>query len=412
MSVLHAFLTVFRRPVLATALLLACAITATAAEDAADDGTPKHFVLLDAGNGVMLDAKAPDTAFEPASLTKLMTLTIAFEEIKAGRLSLDKPVLITEHIWRTGGAPARVSTMFARVNSHVVVRDLLRGVAVVVGNDAALALADAVAGSEAAFVERMNARAKELGLTGSRFVNATGLPAPGQRTTARDMARLARHLATGFPELYPVFSEAELDWSNIRQRNRNPLITPMFGKPAYEGADGLTMSGVYGYGYSMAASAQRNGKRLVAVVVGLQSEEERASAARDLLERGFTGFTERQLFARGAVVAQAMVHGGASGRVPLVASDRVVLEIPKDGDARIEAKAIYRGPLTAPIVPGTSVGTLKVWRDGMIQSEIPLLTAAEVPVGSLWQRALDAGYELAVGAIRSAAAHVPAKLRL
>jgi D-alanyl-D-alanine carboxypeptidase (penicillin-binding protein 5/6) len=384
----------------AIALLVAGAGAAAAVEPIVPEA--KNAILIDGATDTVLAARDPDTPFMPASLAKLMTLAVVFDEIEAGRLSLDETFKISLHAWRTGGAPARVSAMFARVNSQVSVRDLIRGVAITVGNDAAIALAEGIAGSEQAFAERMNAKAKALGLTRSHFVNATGLPAPGQRTTARDLAELARHLAAD-ADLYGVFSEAELTWSKIRQRNRNPLITSFGGVDPYPGADGLMIGSVADFGHSIVASAQRDGKRLFAVLAGLPSEEERGEAARQLLERGFTGFVDRQLFAAGTVVAQATVYGGDRSRVSLVTAGAVHVPVPTDGEPQLVARVVYRGPLTAPIPEGKPVAVLKIWRDGLMQRELPLLAANAVGVGPLWHRAYDAAYELAVAAVAAVA---------
>lgn len=372
-------------------MLLACAPASAQTADFAAEA--KHAILYDATNDTVLFARKPDETFAPASLAKLMNLAIVFREIDAGRLDPEEMVPITEYAWRTGGGPARVSAMFAAVNSRVPVRTLISGVAVVVGNDAAIALAERISGGETAFAEEMNKHAKTIGLTASHFVNATGLPAPGQQTSARDLAHLANHLARTYPDLYTAFAERELNWNRIRQRNRNPLIT------SFEGADGLLVGSVEGYGHIIVGSAVRDGKRLVTVIAGLPTAEARGEVARGLLDWGFTGFIERDLFPANAPIAEAAIYGGAAGRVGLAPRDAVRIPVPKEGASKIEARIVYDGPIQAPVVRGDEIARLRIWRDGLLQKEVPLVAVDEVEQGSLWQRALDASYELGVAAV-------------
>ena len=353
----------------------------------------KQAILYDVASDSVLYAKEPDTSFPPASLAKLMTLAVVFDEIKRGWLSPTAPFVISENAWRTGGGPARTTAMFAKLGSQVLVRDLVRGVAIVVGNDAAIALAEGTAKNEGAFAERMNQLGKEIGLTSSVFVNSTGLPAPGQKTTVRDLSRIAAYLAIRHPDLYSVFSETDLDWNNIRQLNRNP----MFGH--YEGTDGLMIGSVADLGHMIAVSAVRDGRRLIAVLAGLPDENARVKAAKALLDLGFTGYVDRELFKAGATVAEAKVFGGTQRNVRLVSKDTVQLPVPKDGDSRIIARVVYRGPITAPVSRGDRVGVLRIWRDGLLQREVPLLADEDIAEGTLWGRAFDATYELGAGVV-------------
>jgi D-alanyl-D-alanine carboxypeptidase (penicillin-binding protein 5/6) len=379
--------------------VIAGCVPASAAGRPSAASTAKSVVLMDAERGTMLLARAPDAPFPPASLAKLMTLDVAFDLISRHKLSLDTGFPISIHAWRTGGGPARVSAMFANVKSEVAVRDLLRGVAIVVGNDAAIALGEGIAGSEPAFVALMNARAKALGLAHTRFVNATGLPEPGQATTARDLAVLARDLATRYPDLYKAFAEPELDWNKIDQRNRNPLLTPAGGAKPYEGADGLMTGADADFGGIIVASAVRGGRRLIAVAAGLADLKDRAAAATELLDRGFDGFVDRRLFAAGQAIAEARVFGGTARHVALIAKDDVVVPVPKTGGDKIVARVSYRGPLRAPFAKGDALATLRVWRDGLLQVETPLVAAESVARGELWDRAFDATYELGLAAV-------------
>ncbi len=353
----------------------------------------KQAILYDVQSDSVLFAKEPDATFPPASLAKLMTLAVVFDETKRGWVSAAAPFTISEYAWRTGGGPARTTAMFAKLGSQVTVSDLMRGVAVVVGNDAAIALAEGIAKNETAFSERMNQLGKEIGLTSSVFVNATGLPAQGQKTSVRDMARISAYLATKHPDFYTVFSQPDLDWNNIRQLNRNPLMGQ------YEGVDGLMIGSVADLGHMIAASAVRDGRRLITVLAGLPDENARVKATKAILDWGFNDFIDRELFRPGTLVAEAKVFGGTQRLVRLVSETTVTLPVPKDGDSRIIARAVYRGPITAPVTKGERVGVLRIWRDGLLQSEVPLIADENIAEGTLWRRAFDATYELAVGAV-------------
>jgi serine-type D-Ala-D-Ala carboxypeptidase (penicillin-binding protein 5/6) len=353
----------------------------------------RQAILIDSTNDAVLYTKEPDVTFAPASLAKLMTLAITFDEIKRGFLTPTAPFRISEHAWRTGGAPARTTTMFARVGSEVSVRDLIRGTAIVVANDGAIALAEGIAGSEEKFVERMNAMAKEMGLTSSVFVNSSGLPAPGAKTSARDLGRIAQWIVTQYPDMYTAFGEPEIDFGGVRQLNRNPLMGQ------YPGTDGMLVGSIAGEGHMIVASAVRDGKRLIAVLNGLADDKVRVRATSAMLDWGFTGYIDRDLFAKGDTVASAQVFGGTQGTVRLVAQQKVTLPVPKDGNSRIIARVVYRGPITAPVNKGDRIGVLRIWRDNLLQCEVPLIADENIEEGSLVQRAFDAGYELIAGAL-------------
>jgi D-alanyl-D-alanine carboxypeptidase (penicillin-binding protein 5/6) len=357
------------------------------------DTDARQAILIDSTNDAVLYTKDADTTFAPASLAKLMTLAVTFDEIKRGFLTPTAPFKVSEHAWRTGGAPARTTTMFARVNSEVSVRDLIRGTAIVVANDGAIALAEGISGSEEKFAERMNAMAKEMGLTSSVFVNSSGLPAPGAKTSVRDLGKIVQWIVTRNPDMYTVFSEPEIDFGGVRQLNRNPLMGQ------YQGADGLLIGSIAGEGHMIAASAVRDGKRLIAVLNGLADEKVRVRAASAMLDWGFTGYIDRNLFAQGDTVASAQVFGGTQGTVRLISQQKVTLPVPKDGNSRLIARVIYRGPITAPVSKGDRIGVLRIWRDNLLQREVPLIADENIEEGSLVQRAFDAGYELVAGAL-------------
>ena len=355
------------------------------------DTRAPHAILVDYDTGTVLFEKAPDELFEPASMTKLMTADLVFGALKEGRLKESDTFNVSEHAWRDGGAPAGGSAMYAEIHSDVPVHDLLRGLIVQSGNDAAIALAEGLAGSEPAFVDRMNERAAALGLTGTHFANSNGLFDPEQKMTARDLATLARSVIHDFPEYYPIFSEPEFTWNNIRQLNKNPLIGDNLG------VDGLKTGYIKESGYGITASAIRNGQRLILVIAGLESESDREGEAKRLLDWGFRSFQKVTAYQKDEVVAEASVYGGAVGHVPLKAEGDITFLVPRDAKDALKARVIYQGPLVAPVKEGVVVGSFKVWNGDRLIQETPLHTAAAVGRGPLHSRALDALGELLFG---------------
>ncbi|KIU36264.1 D-alanyl-D-alanine carboxypeptidase [Methylobacterium radiotolerans] len=386
-----------RRPLL-TLLAAACALGAGLAAAAAQSfqTAAPHAILIDADSGSVLFEKAADERFSPASMAKLMTTDIVFEALKSGRLSMDTEFTVTEDAWKRGGAGGGGSSMFAQVNSRIKMADLLRGLIVQSGNDAAITIAENMAGSEEAFAGLMNQRAKEIGLTNSTFRNATGYSAPDQKVTARDMAKLALHIIDTYPDYYKIFSEKEFTWNKIRQQNRNPLLALDIG------ADGLKTGYLEESGYALTGSAVQNGQRLVLVVSGLKTARDRASESRKLMEWGFRAFEPRQVFAPGETVAEASVFGGQSGSVPLVAKKPVRVLLPRGSSDRVSARAIYTGPLIAPVEEGQRVGILRVQRGDTVALDQPLFAGAAVEPGTLSQRAMDAALEFGTGLVRKA----------
>ncbi len=352
-------------------------------------------ILMDAESGSILFEKNADQLSPPSSLAKLMTAETVFNEIREGRLKPDDEFVVSEDAWRRGGAPSHTSSMFAPIHSKVRVADLLRGMIVQSGNDAAIALAEGIAGSEPKFAEMMTRRARTLGLTKSHFSNATGLPDPALRATVRELATLARHIIGAYPAFYPIYSEREFTWNRIRQQNRNPLLSMNIG------ADGLKTGYTEEGGYGLVGSAVQSGLRLIVVVNGLKTAPDRAGEARRLLEWGFKGFESRPLFAEGQPIGDAKVYGGAQGSVPLVGPGMVSVLVPRGTSDRITARIVYSGPVRAPIREGQSIGTLRVWRGDHLTLEVSLKASRSVPVGNLTQRALDAATELVIGLFRT-----------
>lgn len=380
---------------LLAALALALPLARTAQAQAFQSQAP-HAILLDAESGTVLYEKAADELMAPASLAKIATAVVAFEEIAQGRLSLDSEITISENAWRKGGGVSGGSTMFAQLNSRVKLSDILMGLIVQSGNDAAIALAEAIAGDEATFARLMTERVRALGLSKSVFRNATGMGDPQQRVTARELALLSNHIIRTYPELYKMFGQRDFTWNRIRQQNRNPLLTMDIG------ADGLKTGNIDESGYGLVGSAVQNGQRLIVVVNGLKTARDRASEARKLLEWGFRAFEPRAIFQPGEVVGEASVFGGAKGRVALKAKSGISLLLPRGSSDRLSARIVYRGPLMAPVQEGAEVAKLQVVRGTLNALEVPLYAAESVPQGPLQSRALDALLEASTGWIRKA----------
>lgn len=386
-----------RRAALRIALAFAFALAAPAwAVAQSFQSLAPHALLLDSGSGAILYEKAADELMVPASLAKIATALVAFEEITNGRLTLDSEIGISENAWRKGGGVSGGSTMFALVHSRVKLSDILQGIIVQSGNDASIALAEAVAGSEANFARLMTERVRALGLTRSVFRNATGMGDPEQKVTARELASLSDHIIKTYPELYKIFGQREFTWNKIRQQNRNPLLAMDIG------ADGLKTGNIDESGYGLVGSAVQNGQRLIVVVNGLKTARDRAQEARKLLEWGFRSFEPRQVFAESEIVGEASVYGGAKGRVGLRAKGPVSLLLPRGSSDRLSARIIYRGPLTVPVREGAEVARLLVMRGEVKTLDIPLYAAETIEAGSLQSRALDALMEAATGWVRKA----------
>jgi len=352
-----------------------------------------NAILIDAGTNTVLFEKGADDLVTPASTVKILTAEMIFHELAEGRLKLGDVFTVSEYAWRNGGAPAGGSAMFLKVHSQATVEDLLRGLLVDSGNDAALVLAEGVAGSEEAFVMRMNKRAGELGLVKSRFGNPWGKASDDQKVTPREMAKLALHVIKTYPEDYKYFGEKEFTWNNIRQQNRNPLLTMSIG------ADGLKTGNIEKGDFGIVGSAIQDGRRLIVAVYGAKSAKERAEEARKLLQWGFRNFESKDLFKAGEPVGPAQVYGGAQGSVELVSKTDVKVLLPRGATEKLTGKIVYEGPVIAPIEAGARIGKLEVKRGGAVVLEQPLEASESVAEGSLSSRAFDAVYEFAAAKI-------------
>lgn len=349
-------------------------------------------ILIDARTGRVLFEKDAGTAIPPASMSKLMTMIMVFEALKAGTLTLDQRFTVSEDAWRRGGAMSGGSTMYAEVKSSIRLEDLIKGAVVHSANDACIVIAEAIAGGEPAFAQRMTARARELGAVNATFRNATGLPDPEHRMSVRDLSVLARHIITSFPEYYAYYALPEFTWNDITQQNRNPLLKD------YPGADGMKTGYTKEAGYGLVGSAERDGRRLIMVIAGLKSINERRQEAQALLDWGFRQFRSVDVYAKGDRVGQARVWGGTQRSVPLLAAAGIRVALTAQEQEIAEVKLAYNGPLMAPVEAGKEVGKVRFIVDGITVADVPVVTASPVAAEpSMWSRALDSVFIMIFG---------------
>ena len=354
----------------------------------------KQAIVMDYDSGSVLFQKNADELMPPASMAKLMTMEVVFDALKRGQLTYESKFTISEDAWRRGGSESGGSSMFAKLGSDVRLEDLIRGVIIQSGNDASMAIAEGMAGSEVGFAGLMNERARKIGLSKSKFRNSTGLPHPEQKVTARDLAVLARHLVKTYPEQYKIYAEPAFTWNKIRQRNRNPIL----GK--VDGADGLKTGYTEDSGYGFVGSASRDGRRIIVVLNGMSSIKERAAESVKLLRWSFRAFQAIDLFAANEIVGEATLYGGSRSGVPLKAEGPLRIFVPIGFRDRLKADIVFTGPIRAPVEAGAKIAKLQVLVDGKVSQETPLYAAEDVGVGSVTQRAMDAMKELIVGLFR------------
>ena len=351
----------------------------------------QQALLLDADTGTVLFAKEADTKIPPASLAKIMTMEVVFNQLKNGKLSLQDNFFVSENAWRKGGTNSGGSTMFAKLNSEIPLEDLIRGVVVQSANDGSIIIAEGLGGSEAAFANLMNQRARKIGLNNSNFVNSTGLPAENQYVSLRDLSKLARHVITEYPNFYRYYSEPSFEWNNITQRNRNPLLRMNIG------ADGMKTGYTEASGYAIIGSAVRDGQRLITVLSGMESKKQRAEEARKILDWGFRAFEKITLFDEGEILGQASVYGGEKSGVDVAGKGPVEIYLPIGNRDKLKARIVYTGPIIPPIEEGAKVAVLKVWIGDELSQEIALYAAETVEKGGLQRQAVDALKELLFG---------------
>jgi D-alanyl-D-alanine carboxypeptidase (penicillin-binding protein 5/6) len=371
----------------ASALIVISFVTVVVSAVAADDGfTTKapRAILIDAATGSTLFQERADEPAPPASMSKLMTLAVLFRAMKEGRIQKTDEFTMSVNAWRNGGAPSGTSAMMVPVNTKVTVDELIQGIAIQSGNDAAMCVAENMAGSIAAFAHMMNEEAKRIGLTKSTFANASGLPDPHQLMSARDLATLARYIIDEYPDYYQVFAQKEFRYRNHRFINRNPLLFLNVG------ADGLKTGHTVAAGYGLVGSAVQDGKRLIVVVSGFEKADQRKEEALKLLNLGFKSFSAVRLFDANEVIGQARVWGGKVWYVPLAAKEDVMFTVPKyPANQRISAEIVYKAPLKPPVKKGDQVATLKLLSSTSATAELPLYATEDVQKGGIVREGLD-----------------------
>lgn len=343
----------------------------------------KAYLLLDADTGAVLVEKNATEQLPPASLTKMMTSYIISEEIQSGRLKETDMVQISDDAWRRGGAKSGSSTMFLNPRTEVPVIDLLRGVIIQSGNDASIALAQHVAGSEEAFADIMNQTASLLGMLDTHFVNATGWPADGHVTTAKDLSLLARALVKDHPEHYEIYSEKYFKYNGINQPNRNKLLfTDKF-------VDGIKTGHTEEAGFGLVSSAKKNGTRLISVVLGTKTESQRASESQRLLAYGFRYYKTHQLYNANDVITSHKVWSGLTDSVSLGVSEDVIATIPRGSQKNLNAQTQIDAVIKAPISPGQVLGKLIISLEGETIVERDLVALQEVAEAGFFSRSWD-----------------------
>lgn len=343
----------------------------------------KSWVLMDYNTGQIIASKDPDMQVEPASITKIMTDYVVSAEIANGKIHMTDPVTISENAWRGGGAGTDGSTSFLKLNSQVPLKDLLYGLIIQSGNDAAIALAEHTAGSEPAFANLMNAYAKQIGMTHSNFENASGYPIANHYTTARDIALLSRALIHDFPEDYAISAVKEFEWNGIKQHNRNLLLW------RDNTVDGIKTGHTAAAGFCLAASAKQGDARMIAIVMGAGSEKGRADAALSLLNYGFRFYEAHKLYEANKPLATPKLWKGAENTLPLGVSEDVMVSVKRGDYDKLKANLDIPSTLIAPFKKGQQVGTLRVTLDGQPVVTAPLVALNDAPEGGFFSRLWD-----------------------
>lgn len=338
----------------------------------------RAYLLMDFNSGQILAESKADERMEPASLTKLMTAYVIYKEMENGRIKLSDPVTVSERAWRMEG-----SRSFVPVGKQVSVEDLLKGMIVQSGNDATVALAEYVGGSEEVFVSMMNQEAKALGFTGTHYMNSTGLPAPDHYTTAHDLAVLTRALIRDFPDHYQLYSMRTFTYNGITQHNRNKLLW------RDKSVDGVKTGHTESAGYCLVASARQDDMRLISVVLGTDSEDARAEESEKLLRYGFRFFESHRLYGAGEPLSTVQVWKGETEDLPLGLEQELYIAVPRGQYDKLDAKIKVQQPITAPVSKGSPYGSLNISLDGQTLVARPLVALRDVAEGGMLQKVMD-----------------------
>lgn len=358
--------------------MLSLACGGFAAHALEQQSTAQQVYIKDIGTGAVLFEKSAQDKMPTSSMSKVMTMYAVFRALKAGQLSMDDELTVSEKAWRKGG-----SKMFVEVGKKVKVEDLIKGVIVQSGNDASIVLAENLAGTEENFALNLNIIAQELGMENSNFTNASGWPDPNHYSTAEDLAILAERLIRDFPQYYNYYAMKEFTYNDIKQSNRNPLLYRKMG------VDGIKTGHTEVAGYGLMASGARDGRRVVMVANGMDSEKHRAQESARLMEWALSAFENKTLYAAGAEIARVPVLLGQSDSVPIVLQEEVRVTLPKIGQDDVKIEAVYKEPLEAPVQAGIEAGTLIVTIPGQEPQSYKLYTGQDVPAAGFVKRAFE-----------------------
>ena len=362
--------------------------------------TAKNAILMDYESGSIIYQKAADELVAPASMSKLMTLAVLFKALKDGEVTLETEFQTSENAWRKGGAPSGTAAMFIPINNKTPIGELIQGIAVQSGNDAAMTVAEGLAGSVENFAKMMEAEARRIGLEKSTFRNATGLPDPEHLMTARELAELARYIIKNYPDRYKVFSQREFAYRKHKFYNRNPLLS------ADIGVDGMKTGHTTEAGYGMVVPSGSDGRRLIGVVMGCETEKERQSETRRMLEWGVKSVASAKLFDAGEAVGYARVWGGTDFYVPLAGDGDLEVILPKFPlNQKIRGEIVYEGPLKPPVKKGDQVAMFRVTSmvpgssEPIAVSETPLYAENDVGEAGFYWRGVDSLLHLGLAVV-------------
>ncbi|MBR2922627.1 MAG: D-alanyl-D-alanine carboxypeptidase [Alphaproteobacteria bacterium] len=357
---------------------LSCLMLVVSTNAWAIDTKAKNMILVDFETGEYLYQKDITQPIPPASMSKLMTVYMIFDKLRDGSLSLEDTFTVSENAWRKGGAASGGSTMFLAIGDKVTVDQLLKGIIIQSGNDACIVAAENIAGDEDSFIEKMNEKAKELGLNNSYFANVTGLPHPDHKMSVEDLAILARKIIEEFPQFYHLFSQKEFVYNNIKQGNRNPLLYSM----PY--ADGLKTGHTDEAGFCLTASAKKGDRRIIGVMTGLKSNKERSDEADKMMSWAFREYDNYRLKQKGDKIADVPVWYGVDKTVPMVLSQDVIKTIKKSNRNNVKMTAIYDKPIKAPVSMGQEIGVLKIEIPDAEPYTVPLVAGQTINKVGIW----------------------------